>query len=37
VLGKTGRKKKRVVFFGDSVTQEAPLPDGYVIQDGSAG
>ncbi len=37
VLGKTGRKQKRVVFFGDSVTQEAPLPDGYVIQDGSAG
>jgi lysophospholipase L1-like esterase len=32
VLGKTGRKKKRVVFFGDSVTQEAPLPDGYVSQ-----
>jgi lysophospholipase L1-like esterase len=32
VLSKTGRKKKRVVFFGDSVTQEAPLPDGYVSQ-----
>jgi lysophospholipase L1-like esterase len=32
VLGQTGRKKKRVVFFGDSVTQEAPLPDGYVSQ-----
>lgn len=32
VLGKAGRNKKRVVFFGDSVTQEAPLPDGYVSQ-----
>ncbi|CAA9341580.1 MAG: lipase/acylhydrolase family protein [uncultured Cytophagales bacterium] len=32
VLGKPGRKKKRVVFFGDSVTQEAPMPDGYVSQ-----
>ena len=21
-----------MVFFGDSVTQEAPLPDGYVSQ-----
>ncbi len=32
VLGTAGPKKKRVVFFGDSVTQEAPLPDGYVSQ-----
>jgi lysophospholipase L1-like esterase len=32
VLGKTDRKKKRMVFFGDSVTQEAPLPEGYVSQ-----
>ena len=30
VLSRTRTKKKRIVFFGDSITQEGTMPDGYV-------
>jgi lysophospholipase L1-like esterase len=32
MLNNGSRKKKRMVFFGDSITQEATMPDGYVSQ-----
>jgi lysophospholipase L1-like esterase len=32
VLNKGSKKKKRMVFFGDSITQEATMPEGYVSQ-----
>ena len=32
VLARSRSKKKRTVFFGDSITQEGTMPDGYISQ-----